>query len=95
MVMEPDTIYCVMLGAAKKEGKRMQMSASQMEMIAENKQKALMLYTSYVEKINAFKDQGWTYGQAIMFTPLVVDNHYTTIVRGDPICEYRFGYKEE
>lgn len=89
-------IFCVMLGANKKDGKRPVFSASQVEYVVENKTKALQVYAEYCRKLDQFKSDEWTSGIVQMFHPVILPGgHYTTYSNEENICEYRFGYQEE
>jgi len=89
-------IYCVMLGANKKDEKgRPLFSASRMEYVVENKTKALQVYADYCRKLDQFKSDEWTSGIAKLFHPVILPGgYYTTYSNEENICEYRFGYQE-
>lgn len=89
-------IYCVMLSANKKDGKRPIFSASQVEYVVENKTKALQVYADYCRKLDQFKSDEWTSGIVQMFNPIILPNgSFTTYTTADNICEYRFGIQEK
>lgn len=89
-------IYCVMLGANKKDGKRPIFSASKVEYVVENKTKALQVYADYCRKLDQFKSDEWTSGIVQMFNPIILPNgSFTTYTTADNICEYRFGIQEK
>ena len=90
-------IYCVMLGANKKNERGWPMySASRIEYVVKNKAKALQAYTEYCKQLDQFKADNWTGGMVQMFNPIVLPNgHYTTYSTEENICEYKFGIQEE
>ena len=89
-------IFCVVMGATKKSGKIHIMSASQAETILENQTKALKLYAELVEKVEQFKQEGWTSGKVSMFRPVKTrSGHIIFVPDGEVICQYTFGIKGE
>lgn len=90
-------IYCVMLGANKKDEKGGPLfSASRMEYVVENKTKALQKYAEYCKELDQFKAEDWSSGIVQMFNPIILPNgSFTTYTTADNICEYRFGIQEK
>lgn len=89
-------IFCVVMGATKKEGKRPIMSASRAETIIENRTTALKLYSEFVTIAENFKQDGWTSGKVSMFRPMITKSgHIVLVPQGKPVCEYTFGIKED
>ena len=89
-------VYCVMLGANKKDGERLIYAASRMQHVSENRTKALQVYAEYCEELNQFKAEDWTSGIVKMFHPIILPNgRYINDNNGENICEYRFGFQEK
>lgn len=88
-------IFCVMLGATKKDGERPISSVSRASYL-DSKQRAFEIYSEWVEELNAYQKDGWTTGIVKVFEPAVSPNgHILAYPKDETIVEKRFGFQEE
>jgi hypothetical protein len=86
--------YFVMLGATKKDGKTLISNISKLQ-IVEVKQRALEMWSDWVQELNMYQKDGWTSGICQVFIPLVLNGRTVAVPDGDTIVEKRFGYQDE